>query len=118
MKIEKRNIERVYDYFISNFYDLFGGGASVSLNALKNYKFKIHYNELNSHVFSLIQYLKNNRNFDEKFYKWIDRETFFEQVNIIQILKKSTHLNIKVHYLQPTTEKKLLKNFFGTEKAK
>ena len=66
---------------ISNFYDLFGGGASVSLNALKNYKFKIHYNELNSHIFSLIQYLKNNRNFDENFYKWIDRETFFEQVN-------------------------------------
>ena len=54
---------------ISNFYDLFGGGASVSLNALKNYKFKIHYNELNSHIFKFIEYLKDKKNLDEIFYK-------------------------------------------------
>ena len=66
---------------ISNFYDLFGGGGSVSFTALKNYKFKTHYNELNKHIFSLVEYLKNNKNLDAKFYEWIDRETFFEQVN-------------------------------------
>ena len=66
---------------ISNFYDLFGGGGSVSFTALKNYKFKTHYNELNKHIFSLVEYLKNNKSLDAKFYEWIDRETFFEQVN-------------------------------------
>lgn len=66
---------------ISDFYDLFGGGGSVSFTALKNYKFKTHYNELNKHIFSLVEYLKNNKNFDAKFYEWIDRETFFEQIN-------------------------------------
>ena len=46
---------------ISTFYDLFGGGGSVSFTALKNYKFKTHYNELNKHIFSLVEYLKNNK---------------------------------------------------------
>ena len=46
---------------ISDFYDLFGGGGSVSFTAVKNYNFKTHYNELNRHIFSLVEYLKNNK---------------------------------------------------------
>ena len=66
---------------ISDFYDLFGGGGSVSFTAVKNYNFKTHYNELNRHIFSLVEYLKNNKILEPKFYEWIDRETFFEQIN-------------------------------------
>ena len=65
---------------ISDFYDLFGGGGSVSFTAVKNYNFKTHYNELNRHIFLLVEYLKKNRSLDTKFYEWIDRETFFEQI--------------------------------------
>ena len=66
---------------ISDFYDLFGGGGSVSFTAVKNYNFKTHYNELNRHIFSLVQYLKNNKILEPKFYEWINRETFFEQIS-------------------------------------
>ena len=66
---------------ISDFYDLFGGGGSVSFTAVKNYNFKTHYNELNRHIFSLVEYLKNNKILESTFYEWIDREKFFEQIN-------------------------------------
>lgn len=66
---------------ITDFYDLFGGGGSVSFNAVKDYRFNVHYNELNSHIFELVKYLKENKTLDPKFYEWVTREIFFEQIN-------------------------------------
>jgi len=66
---------------ITDFYDLFGGGGSVSFTAIKNYRFKVHYNELNSHIFYLVEYLKENKTLDPKFYEWVTREEFFNQIN-------------------------------------
>lgn len=66
---------------ITDFYDLFGGGGSVSFNAVKDYRFTTHYNELNSHIFELVKYLKENKTLEPKFYEWVTREMFFEQIN-------------------------------------
>lgn len=66
---------------ITDFYDLFGGGGSISFTAVKDYRFNIHYNELNSHIYSLVKYLKENKTLEPKFYEWVSREMFFEQIN-------------------------------------
>ncbi len=66
---------------LTNFYDLFGGGGAISFTAIKNYRFQIHYNELNSHIFKLVEYLKSNKNLEPKFYEWVTREEFFKQIN-------------------------------------
>lgn len=66
---------------ITDFYDLFGGGGAISFNAVNDYSFNVHYNELNSHIFSLVEYLKNNKTLDHKFYEWVTREEFFKQCN-------------------------------------
>lgn len=65
---------------ISDFYDLFGGGGSVSFTAIKDYRFNVHYNELNSHIFHLVKYLKENKTLESKFYEWVTREEFFNQI--------------------------------------
>lgn len=64
---------------ISDLYDLFGGGGAISFTAVRDYRFTTHYNELNAHIYSLVEYLKNNRNLDPKFYEWVTREEFFKQ---------------------------------------
>ena len=66
---------------ISNFYDLFGGGGSISFTAIRDYKFNVHYNELNRHIYSLVDYLKSNKELDPKFYEWVTRADFFKQCN-------------------------------------
>lgn len=65
---------------ISDFYDLFGGGGSISFTAVKDYRFNVHYNELNKHIYSLVKYLKENKTLDPKFYEWVTREEFFKQI--------------------------------------
>lgn len=65
---------------ITDFYDLFGGGGSVSFTAIRDYRFNVHYNELNRHIYSLVEYLKNNKELEPKFYEWVTREDFFKQV--------------------------------------
>lgn len=67
-------------YALTDFYDLFGGGGSVSLKAVRDYRFKVHYNELNKHIYSLLKYLKENKSLEPKFYEWVTREQFFEQI--------------------------------------
>lgn len=67
--------------YISDFYDLFGGGGSISFNAIKDYRFKTHYNELNPHIFQLVKYLRENKTLEPKFYEWVTREMFFKQIN-------------------------------------
>lgn len=64
---------------ITDFYDLFGGGGSISFRAIKDYRFNVYYNELNSHIYCLVEYLKNNRELEPKFYEWVTREEFFKQ---------------------------------------
>jgi len=66
---------------ISDFYDLFGGGGSISFTAVRDYRFKVHYNELNKHIYSLVEYLKNNKELEPKFYEWVSREEFHKQIN-------------------------------------
>lgn len=69
---------------ITDFYDLFGGGGSVSFNAVKDYRFNVHYNELNSHIYCLVKYLKDNRNLESKFFEWVSRDEFFKQINRLE----------------------------------
>lgn len=67
---------------VTDFYDLCGGGGSVSFNGIKMYKnINFHYNELNSHIYNLVNYLKENKTLDPKFYEWVTREVFNEQIN-------------------------------------
>ena len=66
---------------ITDFYDLFGGGGSISFTAIRDYRFKVHYNELNKHIYSLVEYLKNNKELELKFYEWVTREEFHKQIN-------------------------------------
>jgi site-specific DNA-adenine methylase len=43
----------------THFYDLFGGGGSVALYAVRKYpKMSVHYNELSKAVAGLMSYLK------------------------------------------------------------
>jgi site-specific DNA-adenine methylase len=65
---------------ITDFYDLFGGGGSVSFTAVKEHRFNVHYNELNKHIYSLVKYLKENKTLEPKFYEWVTREEFFNQI--------------------------------------
>lgn len=64
---------------ITDFYDLFGGGGSVSFTAIRDYRFNVHYNELNKHIYCLVEYLKTHRELEPKFYEWVTREEFFKQ---------------------------------------
>lgn len=66
---------------ITDFYDLFGGGGAISFYAVDNYRFNVHYNELNNHIYELVKYLQQNRTLEPKFYEWVTREQFFEQIN-------------------------------------
>lgn len=67
---------------LTDFYDLFGGGGSVSFTAIKDYRgFNVHYNELNRHIFKLVEYLKTQNELDPKFYEWVTRDEFFKQLN-------------------------------------
>lgn len=66
---------------ITDFYDLCGGGGSVSFTAVKEHRFNVHYNELNKHIYSLVKYLKENKTLEPKFYEWVTREEFFNQIN-------------------------------------
>jgi len=65
---------------ITDFYDLFGGGGSISFTAIRDYRFNVHYNELNKSIFSLVEYLKKNKTLEPKFYEWVTREEFFKQL--------------------------------------
>ena len=65
---------------ITDFYDLCGGGGSVSFTAVRDYRFNVHYNELNKHIYSLVKYLKENKTLEPKFYEWVTREEFFKQI--------------------------------------
>ena len=63
------------------FYDLFGGGASISMMALQVKKLKkVHYNEYNPAIVNLLKDIMEN-GVTEKYYKWVSREEFARSVN-------------------------------------
>jgi site-specific DNA-adenine methylase len=61
------------------FYDLFGGGASISLMA-KQFGYKVFYNEINSGMCNLLKFLKGNK-IPEEWYEWVSREKFYQHIN-------------------------------------
>jgi len=68
-----------------HFYDLFGGGFSVShfmvTNKRKKYK-HFHYNEIKSDIVELVKKAINgNFNYDRFKPPWVSRETFFKNLN-------------------------------------
>ncbi|MCD6432418.1 MAG: DNA adenine methylase [Sulfurimonas sp.] len=60
------------------FYDVFGGGGAMSFEAMQRPQIKqTFYNEFNTGVVELLRDIKEN-GITEKYFKWIDRETFNE----------------------------------------
>jgi len=84
----KRKIAKpLIDYMLNSnpnakyFYDLFGGGGSMSFEALKRKRFEtVHYNELNTGVVKLLEKIRED-GVNNYFYKWVDRETFNNHKN-------------------------------------
>ena len=56
------------------FFDIFGGGASMSLMA-KQFGLKVFYTEKNGGIVNLLNFLKDNK-IPKEWIKWIDREEF------------------------------------------
>ena len=76
--IKERHPNAIY------FYDLFGGGGAITLEALKQ-GFKVIYNEYNSGVFNLVTFIinriKNNESgdygfFPNEYYKFVEKDDF------------------------------------------
>ena len=70
----------IYDYNPNAyaFYDLFGGGGSMSLYA-KECGYDVFYNDLNKHIYSVIDYFKKHRNnLDSRLYDFLSREEFYK----------------------------------------
>ena len=77
-KLASRIIDKIIEDNpkVKHFYDLFGGGGSMSFEALQRSEFKtVTYNEFNTGVVELLKKIKND-GIDKDFYTWIDRETF------------------------------------------
>lgn len=65
---------------ITDLYDLFGGGAAISQEALKYKRIKTHYNEIDPAICELLKKLSTD-GVTEEMYQWIDRETFHKHKN-------------------------------------
>lgn len=77
-KLATRIINTIIDlkgHEFNNFYDLFGGGGSMSIAALNLWGVNVHYNELNKAIYNLMKHIKEG---GEIPYKWVTREEFFE----------------------------------------
>jgi len=59
------------------FYDVFGGGAAVSIEALRYFD-EVHYNELDTAIVNLIEQLKIG--IPDYWYEPVSREKFFEEI--------------------------------------
>lgn len=60
-----------------HFYDLFGGGGSISIAALNLWGKTVHYNEYNTAVANLMKHIQRG---GEIPYDWITRDEFFKQI--------------------------------------
>lgn len=64
---------------ITHFYDLFGGGGSVSLYAVRKYpNLNVHYNELNLAIANLMQHLKEGGEIPFDFVKRAEFEDLYK----------------------------------------
>ena len=61
------------------FFDIFGGGASMSLMA-KQFGLKVYYTEKNKGIVNLLNFLKDNK-IPKEWIKWVDREEFKNCLN-------------------------------------
>lgn len=59
----------------NNFYDMFGGGASMSLIARHN-EYNTFYNELDKGLYSLVSFLFNNKELPREWLEFVNREKF------------------------------------------
>ena len=59
---------------VKYFFDIFGGGAAMSLMA-KQFGLKVYYTEKNAGIVNLLNFLKDNK-IPKEWIKWIDREEF------------------------------------------
>lgn len=87
MGSKRRLAKAIIDYIILHnpnakyFYDLFGGGCAISLEALKRKQFKeVYYNELNTGVVNLLKHLIKNGITDDM-YNWVSRSEFEKSKN-------------------------------------
>ena len=78
---------------IDNFYDLFGGGGTISKEATKHYT-SVHYNEILTHIYYAVKSLCDG-SYESILLKseWISREEFFkirdsEPANPIEYARK------------------------------
>jgi site-specific DNA-adenine methylase len=73
----KKHHTEIYKEEPKYFYDVFGGGGSMSFEALQHDNFKkVFYNEINPAIVALIKDVKQN-GVSDKYYRWISREEFF-----------------------------------------
>jgi 16S rRNA G966 N2-methylase RsmD len=82
MGSKRRFAKSILDHIIQNnpnakyLYDLFGGGGSISFEALQRPQFKeVHYNEFNKSIVNLLLKIRDDGITDE-FYEWVSREDF------------------------------------------
>jgi site-specific DNA-adenine methylase len=68
----------------NNFYDLFGGGGSITKAASESGKWaKVHYNEINTGVYEFFKSLCNGTfDFEKARNTWISREQFLKEKNL------------------------------------
>ena len=80
-KLSTRIINTIIDIKGSDFkhfYDLFGGGGSISIAALNLWDKTVHYNEFNTAISNLMKHIQIG---GEVPYDWITREKFFEALD-------------------------------------
>jgi len=83
----KRNLaHKIVDKIIEDnpdaeyFYDLFGGGGAVALEALSRDQFKgVYYNEFNTGITKLMEDIRDN-GISDYYYNWVSREEFFKNL--------------------------------------
>src|SRR5690625_2351605 len=67
------------------FYDVFGGGGAVSIEALRYFD-EVHYNEIDTAIVNLIEQLKIG--IPDYWYEPVSREKFFEEIEKIQPMQE------------------------------
>ncbi len=79
-KLATRIINTITDLVgqdFEHFYDLLGGGGSMSVAALNLWGVEVHYNELNAAIANLMKHIQND---GEIPYNWVTREEFFKHI--------------------------------------
>lgn len=80
MRSKQKLVDKVVPFLLSrhpdikHFYDLFGGGGSISLYAVRKYPhINVHYNELSTAIGGLMEYLRDGGDLP---FEWVSRAKF------------------------------------------